>query len=181
MDPQPWRNPRPAPSWSEIRAKTPTPRWLAWLWAWWPAILWGCVIFTMSTDTFSTEHTAWFFEPPLHWLIPSLTATQFAVVHHLIRKCAHLTEYFVFFLLLYRAVGAGRAGWRWSWGITALLIAAAYSATDEFHQSFVPGRGPSAYDSLLDTTGASVALLFLWLWFRRRGVSVPPPSVDSTT
>src|SRR5215470_2466834 len=151
MDSQPWRNPRPAPSLSEIRAKTPTPRGLAWLWAWWPAIVWAGVIFTMSTDTFSAQHTSRILGPILRWLIPSLTAPQFEGIHHVIRKCAHFTEYFVFFLLLYRAVRAGRPGWRWSWGMTALLIAAAYSASDEFHQSFVPIRGPSAYDSLLDT------------------------------
>ena len=180
MDPQPWRNPRPAPSWSEIRVKTPTPRWLAWLWAWWPAIAWAAMIFTMSTDTFSAEHTSRILEPVLRWLIPSLSAPQFEVIHYFIRKSAHFSEYFVFFLLLYRAVRAGRRGWRWSWGITALLIAAAYSAADEFHQSFVPSRGSSAYDSLLDTTGAFVALIAIWLWFRRRCVEVPPqPSDDS--
>jgi VanZ family protein len=103
-------------------------------------------------------------------------------VHHIIRKCAHFTEYFVFFLLLYRAVRAGRSGWRWTWGMAALLITAAYSATDEFHQSFVPSRGASAYDSLLDSTGAFVALVILWLWFRRRRAVAPPQaSADSTS
>jgi VanZ family protein len=137
-------------------------------WAWWPAILWAGVIFTMSTDTFSAEHTAWFFEPVLRRLMPGMAQSQYDFMHHIIRKCAHFTEYFVFFLLLYRAVRAGRAGWRWGWGVAALLIAAAYSATDEFHQFFVPSRGASAYDSLLDSTGALVALVVLWLWFRRR-------------
>ena len=173
MDPQPWRNPRPAPSLSELHAKTPVPRGLAWLWAWWPAIAWSCVIFTMSTDTFSAEHTKWIFEPVLRWLVPGLAQSQYENIHHIIRKCAHFTEYFVYFVLLYRAVRAGREGWRWSWGSIALLIAALYSATDEFHQSFVPGRGASPYDSLLDTTGAFIALVVVWLWLRRRQV-VPP-------
>lgn len=176
MDPQPWRNPRPAPSFSEIRAKTPAPRALRWFWAWWPAIVWSGVIFTMSTDTFSAEHTKWVFEPILRWLIPGLAQSQYALMHHFIRKCAHFTEYFVFCLMLYRAVRAGREGWRWAWGTAALLIAAVYSVTDEFHQSFVASRGASVYDSLLDSTGAFVALLVLWLWFRRRA---PAPVVPS--
>jgi VanZ family protein len=70
--------------------------------------------------------------------------------------------------LLYRAVRGRHSGWRWSWGSVALLIAAVYSVGDEFHQTFVASRGPSVYDSLLDTTGATVALILLWLWFRRR-------------
>ena len=167
-DSQPWRNPRPAPSLSEIGAKTPAPRWAAWLWAWWPAIVWSGVIFTMSTDPFSSDHTKWIFEPVLRWLIPGLAQRQYDYMHHIIRKCAHFTEYFVYFLVLYRAVRARREGWRWSWAGVALLIAAAYSLTDEFHQVFVASRGPSIYDSMLDTIGASAALLALWLWLRRR-------------
>ena len=168
MDPQPWRNPRPAPSLSEMRAKTPAPRWVAWLWAWWPAIVWSCVIFTMSTDSFSAEHTKSFLEPPLRWLIPGLAQGTYDYLQHLIRKCAHFSEYFVYFVLLYRAVRGRHSGWRWSWGLSALLIAAAYSLSDEFHQVFVPSRGPSIYDSLLDTVGACVALVALWLWLRRQ-------------
>jgi VanZ family protein len=173
-DPQPWRNPRPAPGLAEIRARIPKPRGLAWLRVWWPAILWSGVIFTMSTDTFSSEHTKWFFEPILRWLIPGLTQSQYDFMHYIIRKCAHFSEYLVFFLLLYRAVRAGRTGWRWSWGIAALLIAAGYSLLDEFHQAFVPSRTASVYDSLLDSGGAFAALCVLWSWFRLRRVAAPP-------
>ena len=137
-----------------------------WLWAWWPAIAWAGVIFMMSTDTFSAEHTAWFFEPVLRRLIPGLAQSRYDLMHHIIRKCAHFVEYFVFCVLLYRAVRASRAGWRWTWGAGAFLIAAGYSVSDEFHQAFVASRTASAYDSLLDSTGAFIALVVLWLWFR---------------
>jgi VanZ family protein len=141
---------------------------MGWLWAWWPAIVWSVVIFTMSTDTFSADHTKWVFEPILRWLIPGLAQSQYDYIHHIIRKCAHFSEYFVYLLLLYRALRGRQSGWRWMWGLSALFIAAGYSLLDEFHQVFVPSRGPSIYDSLLDTVGAFVALLVLWLWFRRR-------------
>ena len=127
----------------------------------------------MSTDPFSSDHTKWFFEPILRWLIPGLAQSQYDYMHHIIRKCAHFSEYFVYFLLLYRAVRGRRSGWRWSWGSVALVIAAIYSLGDEFHQTFVPSRGPSIYDSLLDATGACVALVVLWLWFRRRTATHP--------
>jgi VanZ family protein len=38
---------------------------------------------------------------------------------------------------------------------------------DEVHQIFVPSRGPSPWDSLLDSTGALVALFVLFLLYRR--------------
>src|SRR5713226_6870337 len=44
------------------------PRALVWLSAWWPALLWAGVIFSASTDTFSSEHTAWLLKPILRWM-----------------------------------------------------------------------------------------------------------------
>jgi VanZ family protein len=130
--------------------------------------MWAAFIFIMSTDAFSAEHTAWFVEPVLRWLKPDLTAHQFLLIHHYIRKTAHLTEYFVFCLLLYRGIRGVRAGWRWSWGFAALFIATSYSILDEIHQAFVASRKASPYDSLLDSAGAFIAFAVLWLWFRLR-------------
>jgi len=175
---QPLRDPRTVPQLTETQAPQRGPRSSRWLHAWWPAILWAGVIFTLSTDAFSAEHTAWFLEPTLRRIIPSLTARQFDIIHHIIRKSAHFTEYFIFCLLLYRGARGERKGWRWTWGLAALFLAAGYSALDEFHQSFVASRTASPYDSLLDSTGAFVALVVLWLWFRARrdSASLEPAS-----
>ncbi len=165
---QPWRNPRPAPHLPEIQARWRAPRVPAWLRAWWPALLWAGIIFSMSTDTFSAEHTGRLLRLILRWLVPSLTEDQFSAIHYLIRKSAHFTEYFIFCLLLYRGVRGGRKGWRWTWGIAALSCAAGYSVLDEIHQAFVASRTASAYDSLLDSIGAFAAFGVLWMWFRWR-------------
>jgi VanZ family protein len=165
---QPWRNPRPAPPVAEVQPRLsnlPTVRLLR---AWWPALLWSAVIFTASTDSFSAEHTGSIVEPILRWFYPAITQSQFGLIHHLIRKTAHLTEYFVYGLCLYRGLRRGRQGWRLSWGLTSILLAAIYASLDEFHQSFVPSRTASPYDSLLDTIGASIAILVLYLYFRLR-------------
>ena len=74
-----------------------------------------------------------------------------ALLELLLRKGAHMAEYAVLFLLLLRALrlsGARRPG------LSALLMSAAYAATDEFHQMFSEGRGPSPLDVLIDTAGA---------------------------
>ena len=168
---QPWRNPRPAPHLPEIQARLRPPRVPAWLRAWWPALLWAGFIFSMSTDTFSAEHTGSVLEPILRWMVRSLTESQFSAIHYFIRKSAHFTEYFVFCLLLYRGVRGDRKGWRWTWGVAALLFAAGYSVLDEIHQAFVASRTASAYDSLLDSIGAFAALGTLWMWFRWRRTS----------
>lgn len=167
-DPQSWRNPRPASHLPEVQPRLAQLFIPAWLRSWWPALLWAAVIFSMSTDTFSSEHTASVISPILHWIFPSITGEQFDLIHHFIRKSAHFTEYFIFAVLLYRAFRGSRQGWRWTWGLAALALAAGYSALDEIHQAFVASRTASAYDSLLDSVGAFFAIAALYLWFRSR-------------
>jgi VanZ family protein len=173
---QPWRNPRRAPQLPEVQPHLTQLFIPAWLRTWWPALIWAAVIFVMSTDSFSEAHTASIFEAILRWLKPDLTLHQFGVIHYCIRKSAHFTEYFVFCLLLFRSIRGSRTGWRWSWGLTALFLAAGYSALDEVHQAFVSSRHASPYDSLLDSTGAFFAFVILWLWFRSREYGRAAPS-----
>lgn len=164
---EPWRNPRPAPPLDELRARiAPQSMIPSWLRAWWPALLWSGVIYFASTDTFSSGHTGYILGPLLHWLFPSITEAQFDLIHHITRKSAHLTEYFVFYLLLFRGMRGERRGWYWSWAFGAWFIAAVYSALDEIHQSFVGSRTASPWDSLLDSAGAFLALIVVFLFYR---------------
>jgi VanZ family protein len=167
-DPQPWRNPRPIPQLSEMEGRIQTPNQLRLVMAWLPALCWAAVIFSLSTDTFSADHTGRIIRPMLFWLMPHLTEQGFEAIHILVRKTAHFTEYFIFCLLLYRGIRGGQRGWRWSWALTALFMAAGYSALDEVHQAFVASRTASPYDSLLDSIGATFAVVALFLWFRWR-------------
>jgi VanZ family protein len=164
---EPWRNPRPAPNLDQVRHRLPRKSFVPdWLRAWWPAVLWACLIFTFSTDAFSADNTGSILYPILHALIPHLTTAQFHTIHHIIRKSAHFAEYFIFYLVLFRGIRFPQLGWRWTWAWSAWFIAAAYSALDEVHQSFVASRTASPWDSLLDSTGALLALAFLYVFFR---------------
>jgi VanZ family protein len=176
---QPWRNPRPAPQLSKVRPRIHELPPIKWLRAWWPALLWAAVIFSLSTDTFSAEHTGSVIEPILRWIYPALTTRQFEIIHFFTRKSAHFTEYFVFALLLFRGIRRGRTGWRWSWGLLAWFTAAIYAALDEIHQAFVASRTASPYDSLLDSIGAAAAILFIFLWILWRGRNLPMPTSSS--
>jgi VanZ family protein len=152
------------PSLNEVPQRSRVP---AWLRAWWPALLWATCIFFLSTDFFSSDHTGSIIEPLLRWLFPAMQQDALDIIHHIIRKSAHFVEYFIFALLLYRGVSGGRRSWHWSWALVAWLVAAVYSALDEIHQIFVPSRGPSAWDSLLDSTAAFFALVVLFFLYRR--------------
>jgi VanZ family protein len=48
----------------------------------------------------------------------------------------------------------------------AFCMACMYAFSDEFHQSFVPGRSPSLWDVCIDAGGAMVGLA-AWCWIRK--------------
>lgn len=122
-------------------------------------MVWACLIWTFSTESFTTQHTSRYIVPFLRWLFPHLEWETLLAIHQIIRKCAHVFEYFVFSLLILRGLRAGKKESHLGWALAAIAIVAAYAALDEFHQSFVPGRGASAWDVLLDTSAGAAAQL----------------------
>lgn len=50
----------------------------------------------------------------------------------------------------------------WRTGVLVVLFCLAYGLSDEFHQSFIPGRFPSVWDIAADTMGA-IVVVCLWL------------------
>ena len=49
-------------------------------------------------------------------------------------------------------------------GLAAVALSVAYGATDEWHQSFVPGRTADLTDLRADATGAFLGTAACWLW-----------------
>lgn len=101
---------------------------------WLPAVLWMGLIFFLSSRS-DLPHA------PGHWL------------ELLWKKGAHVGAYAVLALLYERALALPRRG-----RIAALLLAVLYAISDEYHQSFTPGRTPLATDVLIDTAGALLGL-----------------------
>jgi len=140
---------------------------------WIPVVCWMAVIFTNSTDSMSSVHTSRFIEPLLRFLFPHLSPDAIDTIHLLIRKSAHVFEYGLLGVLLWRALpGAVKAGPDWRRAGLALAIAAGYGATDEFHQRFVPSRGASVHDVVIDACGAAAALTAVMLVRRKRSEPV---------
>ena len=103
----------------------------------------------------------------LHTILPHAPESTLLILHAFIRKCGHVAEYFIFGVLLFRAIRAPLRGWDVRWAFLAILIAALYASSDEIHQIFVPSRGASIWDALLDTSAATVAQFVVWMVNRR--------------
>ena len=77
----------------------------------------------------------------------------------------HEAAYFGLTLLLIRAVARGRWAGVTTWTLmVAWLIAVAYGATDEWHQSFVPNRHAELRDLGSDAIGALAGTIVVGAW-----------------
>ena len=109
---------------------------------WLPVILWGTVVFMFST-------------------LPMRPTNIFYWQDFIIKKTAHMVEYFILTTLNYRAfINTGFS--KKQAAMIALTFSVFYGFTDEFHQRFTPGREPKLRDVGFDTIGAGFAIYFIW-------------------
>lgn len=147
----------------EVRT-APTTSLLSIIGYWGVVIAWMAVISLLSTEPFSASNTNHYIDPVLRYFFPSLRAADFVFAHTVIRKTAHVTEFFILGSLLYWACRRGRwPRWRVTWMIQVLVVAILYSLVDEFHQAFVPSRTPSLADSGIDSLGAVTSQVVIYL------------------
>jgi len=99
-------------------------------------------------------------------------SSGFGVWDFVLRKGAHMFEFAVLTFLTTRAV---RHTWPTRALKTALIwgagFALLYAGSDEFHQSFVPGRTPDVKDVLVDAVGILFAVALLKRYGRQDNVS----------
>jgi VanZ family protein len=117
----------------------------------------------LSTAAYSGSVTGWLLAQLFLSLHIHLTPHTFAAIHFLIRKLAHITEYAIFGLLLYHSFEPRHPeGWNTRSAFSALVVAGLFALTDEYHQSFVPGRTASLVDCGIDTAGALLGMVLLY-------------------
>lgn len=110
------------------------------LYKWLPVIFWMAVIFYFSN------------QPDLKSGLPNDW-------DFILRKLAHITEYFILTILLIRALAEEKVSKSHTL-VFAVLAALLYAASDEIHQLFVFGREGSVKDVMIDSLGILFALVF---------------------
>ncbi len=106
---------------------------------WIPAALWAALIFAVSARSSVPVPGAWGGD-----------------------KVMHFGAYAVLGWLL--AYGAQRSGVAPVWPV---LVGLLYAASDEWHQSFVPGRSVEAADWIADALGVAAGVWGYRTWLRR--------------
>ena len=139
------------------------------VWRYGPLVVWMGFIFFASTGEFSASNTSRIIGPLLRWLFPEISEESLALAHLITRKVAHFLEYAVLAWLAARALSTStRPALNRRWFLISLALVVLYSLSDEYHQSFVPARTGSIYDSLIDISGGLSALLLYALRKGRR-------------
>jgi VanZ family protein len=112
--------------------------------SWLPAILLMMAIFGFSS-------------------IPSAELPNFGLWDVVVKKASHMTGYGLLALAYWYGLRFDKRRW---WLV--LILAILYAMTDEFHQSFVPGRHPSWVDVFVYDGGGAAISLSLANWWRAR-------------
>ncbi len=110
------------------------------LWAY--VFVWALLIFSFSS-------------------IPTKPVSEIHWKDFLVKKLTHIFMYAVFSVLLYRSLK--ESGFERKKALHfAIIISVFYGFSDEFHQSFTPGRDPKIRDVFFDTIGTLAGALFIW-------------------
>ena len=129
------------------------------------------VIALESTVWGGADHTT----GPLRWIYQAIFGAvpndRWEMIHHYIRKTGHFSGYGLLCLAWLRAWRLTIPRYRYIMDAElAVLGTAVIASGDEFHQRFLPNRGSSPWDVLLDCFGAVFMCVAAWavLYFVRK-------------
>jgi VanZ family protein len=99
------------------------------------------------------------------WSDQSTLPIDVPAIRVLLLDMQHRIAHFIAYGLLGLLAGWAFEGWPRA-TLSAMVLAAVFAATDEIHQSWIPGRKARVDDWLFDIFSAALAL---WVWPRLRG------------
>ena len=114
-----------------------------------PAVVWAIVIFLTSSIPASK--------------FPNMFIFQYD-------KLIHISIFLVLGLLVYRALEFRKSDKSFDFerALVVIFCVVVYGASDEWHQSFVPGRIPDIWDATADTVGGILAVIIIYFVSARR-------------
>ena len=86
--------------------------------------------------------------------IPKHDLPDLAQSDLMVKKGEHMLGYFLLALTFWYGLSWDKERWWLAW-----MVAVLYAITDEFHQSFIPGRTPLPGDVAIDSIAAGLGIL----------------------
>jgi VanZ family protein len=139
-------------------------------------ISWMFVIFYLSHQPAerSSELSGTFLKFMLTIIAVVPFSLELDIIHFLIRKSAHFIAYFMLGILLFHTV---RLFYETNFipMNVAFVLSILYAISDEYHQTFIPGRSGEVRDVILDASGSLTGIvlyaLIIYLIIKRRQIN----------
>jgi VanZ family protein len=168
---------------------------------WWPVVFWLGVIRAESTDTASAANTGAVLYRVITAIAPRADPSFIEQLNMVLRKTGHFFGYAILSALVVLALRNTnrdrlrdvlqrpwgiylRDYWRREWALLGILLTVVTASFDEIHQTFIPSRTGRWQDVVLDTCGAVVIQLIIYLLcsrtIRQKRTHVPQPELSST-
>ncbi len=142
---------------------------------WVLAIAWMFIIFTMSSQVREVSlGLSTSISQRIVYVVEKISPVKgmnlnISSIDHLLRKFAHFFSYLLLGILVIRVLIVSKIRSMNLYALS-LIICIVYAISDEFHQGFVPGRGPQIFDVMIDSTGSFIGLLLyrILIEFKKR-------------
>jgi VanZ family protein len=142
---------------------------------WWllAAIVWMASIFLLTQlPYFKGENTAKVIRKAAETnsnttIAQNVHPVKIKDLNIIVRKTTHVIVFGMLAILLYKSLSAFQYSFILSWMVTVL-----YAVTDEWHQSFMPGRVAAYKDVLFDSLGAFIALFLIYIISKKKNYTV---------
>jgi VanZ family protein len=160
---------------------------------WWPVVVWLGVIRLESTDLASASNTTGLLYKLISLVLPHADPVFVDHLDEVLRKTGHFIGYAILSALVFLALQKTnrdrfrevlrrpwgtylRDLWRPEWCCIGILATIATAAADEIHQSFIPSRTGRWQDVVIDTCGAAVVQLIIYVFATRKLKQTPTPT-----
>jgi VanZ family protein len=124
---------------------------------WTMLVLWMCFIFYMSSRSGSeSQEQSDLVLSILNFFGLQLNESIKNIASFIVRKTAHVTEYMILYILIFRVVTLYSNTKKSK--LIALFCMVLYASTDEIHQLFVSGRSGMVRDVFIDSIGGIIGV-----------------------
>jgi VanZ family protein len=169
---------------------------------WWPVAVWLGIIRLESTEYASASNTFSLLYRACTMIFGRVDPRLIFAVDEVGRKCGHFIGYAILSALVLLALKRTcrdrwepvvqrswgvflRDIWRIEWAVIAFLVTIATASLDEIHQTFLPSRTGRWQDVIIDTSGALLTQILIYVLSarakdRRRRSSVEEPEASLT-
>ncbi len=168
---------------------------------WWLVVVWLGVIRMESTDTAWAANRSVVLYKVIAVVVPHVEPSFVQQLDEVLRKSGHFLGYGILSVLVFLALRNTNRDrlrpllqrpwgiylsdlWRAEWVLIGMLTTIVTASFDEIHQTFIPSRTGRWQDVMLDTFGAAVLQLVVYLLstrvLKQRQVTAPQPELTST-